>query len=249
MAVFKKYKLTETQLKKIARLCVQEQGSVAGVKAEASLMANQLETSPARQKKYGTTGTALYNWVRNGKWFYRSEYYMDNGSVASKYVEAVRDVLVNGNRTLPQYIDEHDCFNDIKSISTGNVRDKAAYIKNKTVVKNKMGSTWTFYCFPSSGSDPFGYTKEAYDYVAGRKDTVVSGEVEICRVDTELPVLSKGSAGDAVKVWQIIVGATVDGDFGPNTHSATTKWQTSNGLKGDGIVAEQSWKKGLAGLA
>ena len=59
---YKKYTdLTETQIKKIARLCVQEQGSVAGVKAEASLMANQLETSSYRQNKYGTNGQGLYN--------------------------------------------------------------------------------------------------------------------------------------------------------------------------------------------
>lgn len=44
MSDFKRYNLTETQLKKIARLCVQEQGSVEGAKAEASLMANLLET-------------------------------------------------------------------------------------------------------------------------------------------------------------------------------------------------------------
>ena len=54
---FKKYKLSESQLTQIARLCVQEQGCIAGVKAEASLMANQLETSPHRQKQYGTDGS------------------------------------------------------------------------------------------------------------------------------------------------------------------------------------------------
>ena len=61
MAIYngKKYNLTETQIKKLARLCVQEQGSVAGVKAEASLMANLLETSPSRMAKYGTDGAGL----------------------------------------------------------------------------------------------------------------------------------------------------------------------------------------------
>ena len=49
---FPQYNLTETQLLHIARLCQQEQGTVTGAKAEASLMANQLETSASRQKKY-----------------------------------------------------------------------------------------------------------------------------------------------------------------------------------------------------
>lgn len=162
---FKKYNLSDSQLKKIARLCQQEQGTVTGAKAEASLMANQLETSKTRQNKYGTGADGLYNWVRNGGWYSRAAYWMDNGELASSILSGVRDVLVNGNRTLPQYADEHDCLSDIKSISTGSVRDKSAYIKGKTIVKNSYGSTWTFYCFPDSYSDPFGYTAEAYKYV------------------------------------------------------------------------------------
>lgn len=247
---FKKYKLTETQLKKLARLCVQEQGSVDGVKAEASLMANLLETSKSRQNKYGTDGTALYNWVREGGWFYKAAYFMDNTSVGSKYVEAVRDVLVNGNRTLPQYIDEHDCFDDIKYISTGSIRNRSDYIKDRTIVKNKMGSTWTFYCFPSSKSDPFGYTKEAYDYVNSSKSEIDDEPVMVdgVSVTTSLPEIQRGDSGKAVKVWQIIVGVDDDGDFGPATQAATIKWQMANDLAGDGIVGSKSWSKGLTTL-
>ena len=40
--VFKKYKLTQVQLQGLANLCVQEQGSLDGARAEASLMANLL---------------------------------------------------------------------------------------------------------------------------------------------------------------------------------------------------------------
>lgn len=248
---YKKYTdLTETQIKKIARLCVQEQGSVAGVKAEASLMANQLETSSYRQNKYGTNGQGLYNWVRDGKWFYRAAYYMDNGSAGNKYIEAVRDVLVNGNRSLPQYIDEHDCFSDIKSISTGSIRNRSDYICGKTIVKNKMGSTWTFYTFPSSTSDPFGYTQEAYEYVMKKSggtvnkiETVdVSSRVNIM---TSLPEISRGDDGDAVLIWQIIIGSDPDGIFGPTTQANTIKWQKDNGLTADGIVGKNTWSKGL----
>jgi len=245
----KKYNLTETQLKKLARLCVQEQGSVEGVKAEASLMANLLETSKSRMKKYGTNGAGLYTWVREGGWFYRAAYFMDNTSVGSKYVEAVRDVLVKGNRTLPQYIDEHDCFSDIKSISTGSIKDRSAYIPNKTIVKNKMGSTWTFFCFPASGSDPFGYTKEAFEFVKGKDaivktpDAVVTDEITVT-----MPEIQRGDEGDAVSIWQVIVDVKADGDFGPATQAATIKWQVENGLKGDGIVGGKSWTKGLNSL-
>ena len=244
----KKYKLTETQLKKLARLCVQEQGSVMGVKAEASLMANLLETSDSRKNKYGTDGAGLVNWVRNGGWFYRAAHFMDNGTAGSKYIEAVRDVLVNGNRTLPQYVDEHDCFSDIKSISTGEIRDRSAYLKDVTVVRNKMGSTWTFFCFPASGSDPFGYTAAAYDYVkkhGGIPDDPDPDPSERVEITTSLPEIQRGDEGDAVALWQIVVGTNPDGDFGPATQAATLKFQTEHDLIGDGIVGARSWAEGL----
>lgn len=244
---FKKYSLTETQLKKITRLCVQEQGNLNGIRAEASLMANQLETSAARQKKYGRDGTALYNWVRNGGWFYRAAYFMDYGSANATQIEAVRNVLVNGKRFFPQYIDEHDCISDIKSISTGSKGNREDYRKDKTIIKNVMGSTYTFYCFPAAGCDPFGYTKEAYNYVKSHGGDTSTAAVTQARksVTASLPELCHGDEGDAVMVWQIICGADPDGDFGPVTESKTKAWQKAHGLASDGIVGAATWKKGL----
>lgn len=240
---FKKYNLTETQLKKLARLCVQEQGSINGVKAEASLMANLLETNATRQKKWGTDGNGLYNMVRESGWFYRAAYYMDNGSAGSKYVEAVRDVLCNGNRTLPQYVDEHDCFSDIKSISTGSIRNRADYIKDQTVIRNKMGSTYTFHCFPDKGSDPFGYTQSAYEYVKNHGGDVP--DPYRVPVTTTMPEIQRGDEGDAVSIWQVICGTKVDGDFGKLTEDATKAFQRTHGLFEDGIVGSKSWSKGF----
>ena len=49
----KTYNLSEDKIRQIARLCVQEQGTIKGVRAEASLMANLLETNSGYKKKYG----------------------------------------------------------------------------------------------------------------------------------------------------------------------------------------------------
>ena len=249
---FTKYNLSESQLVKIARLCVQEQGNIDGCKAEASLMANLLETSPSRMKKYGTGADGLYNWVRNGGWFSRAAYWMDYGSASAKAISAVQDVLVNGNRTLPQYVDEHDCIiPDIMSISTGNKSNKADYIKGKTIIKNRYGSTYTFYCFPAPGCDPFGYTAEAYEYVkrhGGEVEPEPEEPDERVEVITALPEIGRGCEGDAVSVWQVIAGVNVDGDFGPATQAATIKFQTAHGLKGDGIVGAKTWAEGLKSI-
>lgn len=255
---FPKYKLTDTQVTKIARLCNQEQGTIAGARAEASLMANQLETSPWRQDHYGTGAEGLYNWIRNGGWFYRAAYYMDHGSASAAQISAVREVLCDAKRTLPQYIDEHDCISDISYIkvngtkysSDSALKNHQNYIKNVTIVHNDMGSTWTFYEFPAIGSDPFGYTKEAYDYVmkhGGDVDPVadpVADEVRV-KISANLPQISEGSEGMAVRIWQAIIGVGVDGDFGSKTHEATKKWQNARGLSGDGIVGKNTWTKAL----
>lgn len=51
-----------------------------------------------------------------------------------------------------------------------------------------------------------------------------------------------------VKVWQIIVGATPDGNFGGGTESKTKSWQSNHGLSADGVVGPKSWKVGLESL-
>ena len=60
--------------------------------------------------------------------------------------------------------------------------------------------------------------------------------------------IKKGSKGNAVKVWQIIIGTTADGNFGSGTESMTKTWQKNHGLKADGIVGKNSWKTGLESL-
>lgn len=167
---FKKYNLSETQLKQIARLCVQEQGGgEAGTKAEASQGANLLETNSTYQKKFGDD---IWRFFRDSGWYYKASHFFENGSASAKQIEWVRDVLCNGNRTLDGYVDEHDAMADVASVSnhgkTFDKRDKSQYIKDVTIIKNKMGSTYTFYCFPggiNAGTDGFGYTQSAYNKV------------------------------------------------------------------------------------
>lgn len=158
------YSLTDSQLRGIARLCQQEQGTVVGAMAEATLMANRFEKyGRAAIANYGTGGTGLYNYVKYSGWFANASYWMgQTGSLNESVYVAVRDVLVNGNRTLPDYIDEHDYIGDIAEVSNNgiafNPSDRSKYISGVTRIANKMGSTYTFYCFPDNTSDPFGYT-------------------------------------------------------------------------------------------
>ena len=58
--------------------------------------------------------------------------------------------------------------------------------------------------------------------------------------------LQKGSSGDSVRFAQSYLNKTgaaltIDGQFGSATQSATIKFQTSKGLKADGIIGKTTW--------
>jgi putative chitinase len=60
------------------------------------------------------------------------------------------------------------------------------------------------------------------------------------------PVLGRGSQGDAVVQLQNMLrdlnfAVAIDGDFGPGTEVAVTRFQSENGLVEDGIVGPQTW--------
>ena len=154
---FKKYKLTDTQLKYLAAICYREQGSKAGAAAEASLIANLFESS--RGEKYGSGGNGLYNYVRNSGWFGKPSQVKKNAP--KSYETIVSKVLEDGIRTLPEYVDEHDCISDIKYIKLNGKKirksNKNNYKKHKTRIKNVYGTRYYFYSFPNKTSDPFGY--------------------------------------------------------------------------------------------
>ena len=66
--------------------------------------------------------------------------------------------------------------------------------------------------------------------------------------DYNMKTIKKGGKGNAVKVWQIIIGAAADGIFGSGTESATKIWQSNHGLAADGVVGKMNWKAGLEEL-
>lgn len=155
---FIKYELSNEEIRKISNLCYQEQSSVAGAAAEASLMCNLFESSR------GVNYSSVYDYVRNSGWFARAPHYMDNGHCSEEIVSVVANVINQGYRVLPKYVDEHDCFSDIVSATNEgksiNSKNRNEYKKNITKMSNRYGSNYTFYCFPDKISDPFGYTSE-----------------------------------------------------------------------------------------
>ena len=146
---FTKYTLSDEDLFAITRLCIAEQGtSEAGIRLEASLLANLYESS--RGKGYDT----MAKYADNSGWFGFTHgvntHFSGGGSCSIMYVDGdtdkrtlvyssnsrtgvgnslvtaerqgyVKDVLVNGNRCLPNYVDEHDNWGDIKKVEVDGV--------------------------------------------------------------------------------------------------------------------------------
>lgn len=188
---FIKYELTQDQLEKIASLCYHEQGTAEGAAAEASLIANLFEI---KGSSYGSGANGLYNYVRTSGWFASAASHMDDKAASDEIIAAVRSVLVDGKRTLPGYIDEHDCIScsrggagDVTSVTNSGIEisknDKKSYIPHTSEIKTVYGATYTFYSFPTDTSDPFGYTSKArreemgdfhYDYKTGEPVGCVS---------------------------------------------------------------------------
>lgn len=63
---------------------------------------------------------------------------------------------------------------------------------------------------------------------------------QVCR-DT----IGRGRASLSLHVrdWQALIGAAIDGAFGPATERVTKEWQRGEGLEPDGIVGRETWAR------
>lgn len=169
-----KYNLTDVQIRHLAIICYREQGSNdAGVRACASHMCNYYEKW--QKKNY----PSVYECTFGSGWYWsraRNEAWIAaNPKVPAGVIAAVRDVIVNGHRNIPEYVDEYDCLSDIAMIINDGksytrekdkayILNRANYIPNKTIIQSiyaeGSGDRYTFCCFPDGVDgkcDAFGY--------------------------------------------------------------------------------------------
>ena len=175
---FPKYNLSEQQLKGAANIIQNEQGGIQGRYAEASLMANQVDMKDDSK----ANAENLIKHLKGG-WFAKGATRYEEGFNGSAKIEpsalaAATDVFNNGKRTLPRYVDEHDCFADLAMIngkSTGlskamgfqtRAKNTPSWAKDRSMytlgmpIRNVYGSDWKFSLFPDDKSDPFGYISD-----------------------------------------------------------------------------------------
>lgn len=157
----------------IAAISVREQGTdPEGYMAEASLIANKTELAG------GSTAADLEK-MATSSWFAgTSTSTYDSGSgVTDEIFNNVKKVLVEGKRTLPVYVDEHDCnysqdydISSAKNNGTAiNFLDRTKWEPFVTKYRNKYQDSSdkdiNFYGFPNYKNQPndcdvFGYSSE-----------------------------------------------------------------------------------------
>lgn len=263
---FKTYNLTDTQIRQLANVFYLEQGNVKGVAACASHCLNYYEKYQ-KSKYKNPYDCVLYSGWWSNETSVRGR--MANNCAPTACIEAVGDVILRGNRTLPSYVDEYDWIYDITSATNNgepiNPLNRSAYIKDVTKVKNRFGSSWTFYCFPdgvNGNCDPFGYIskpagssssapiqneKPDLEYITSRKTSY------------KLEPVSAGSASASVIILQSILFAegytgvngkpiAIDGEAGGNTIYALAHFQEAVELTPDGVCGAKTWNKIISGL-
>ena len=157
---FPKYQLNDSQIKGLANIIDHEQPGPEGKYAEASIMANLTDIG-------GDSNATTPNLINKAKtWFAHGDSRFSNpGSPTSTAINAVKDVIVGGKRTLPRYVNEHDCFSDLTSVTNDGKAitktNRSQYKQHVTKIKNRYGASGTFWGFPNSQSDPFYYTSDA----------------------------------------------------------------------------------------
>ena len=157
-----KYNLTDDQITQLSRMVNGEFGGhINGMKAVASHMANLYEL----RKYYNLTGSkSLFEYITTCGWYATASIRFNSSYDSSDAKKAVEDVLVNGNRTLPLYIDEFDWFpNDIVGALSA-----SEYKSGITPIKNVYGSSGTYYCITTleggGDSNIYFYTSTAESY-------------------------------------------------------------------------------------
>lgn len=209
-SVYPKYTdLTDAQKRFIAGVASAEQDSsdISAQRLEVSQMANLNDAEYGRKN----TGSELMRTLKGG-WYAQASLNKANaGQYSQQALQAVEEVLVQGKRTLPRHVTEHDYYGDINNInlnpSTSAGKTNRKNMKVGDRITNNMGSSYRFYKFAGkNGADGYGDP-------FGSKDKML---VE--------PYLSD-------KPWGSGAGMSTNPFMAPNLFGTGTESQTSLSLR------------------
>ena len=84
----------------------------------------------------------------------------------------------------------------------------------------------------------YGHKQEYRSTFGGSTNTTTINKLEV-----SLPTLRKGSKGTYVKLAQVLLGITVDGDFGKGTETSVKNFQTKKKLTVNETIDKTTWNE------
>ena len=156
----KKYELTEEQLTRVSEIVYGEYGyDIDGAKNVASHMANLYEYR-VWSNSSDVNGKSFYDWVTSTTWYGGRSSHTTNDDMK----EAVRQCIVNGQRTIAPFVNEFCTFTS--QYVSPYYSDTSQYVQGETKVTQLFGGnpTGTFWDVDAvnGGGNIFFYTDESY---------------------------------------------------------------------------------------
>ena len=164
-----KYQLSESQIKLVAHRVQKENcGSAIACKAEASQIVNLYENKKPNEAH---TTENFWKWFKVTRWYSTKFSGLREGKAEERGIIAVRDVIVNGNRTLPSNVAGHDTldfnypghtYNITGFYDSNGTKHKLEksnvdqLIPGTTILTRKDASNKTFWCILRYENNKFG---------------------------------------------------------------------------------------------
>ena len=254
---FTKYQLTDDEIWDLAEVGMHENDiNLTAFKNEISLIANLYE-------KNSGSYNSPWDYVAHSNWFATKSYanLSHDDNVPSDHIEAVRDILINGNRTIPTQIVEHDCLYqgactygiawayDISDTSESNdlMSDPGSWKSGQTKLVQADGSgnrvgEWIFYDWMggsgwqgsnSASGDPMGYFADnpPSSIPASSSSSSSSSSGNICPGSSSTVSSSTGGAG-LVAVALSMAWPVMSGQ-GDDTHVGQCETSSGNWVSWD----------------
>ena len=160
-----KYEVTEDEKIRLAKFIYQEyNGDTEGMYAVASHMCNLYEY----MKWCGaiSQSKSFTDYILSGVWYGQAT--RNNNNYNEDSLKAVEQCIVNGQRTIPLYVNEFDMYpGEIK-----NAKRKDEYVQHETKISGAYGGEGLFYKIYSHGSDAnlFYYDEKYKEYIEGNNN-------------------------------------------------------------------------------
>ena len=164
-----KYQLSESQIKLVAHRVQKENcGSTIACKAEASQIVNLYEK---KKPSEAHTTENFWKWFKETGWYSTAFSGLSASKAEERGISAVRDVIVNGNRTLPPNVAGHDTlefnypghkYNIVSFFDSNGVKHKLEksnvdqLIPGITKLTRRTASNKTFWCILRYENNEFG---------------------------------------------------------------------------------------------